>query len=173
MSTNTPCREGHEFTPENTYITPNGRRECRTCRRASYRRRYATNSERKLETNQRWRRANLSKTREAERRWRKTNTFRVRTNKWRYKVSKRGQRGVFAIPEHEFIALLFETYPNCYYCDSPLTEGFHVEHKIPLSRPDLCPPGKKLHEPWNIRWACAGCNTKKGNKTAREFMEVE
>jgi len=30
----THCAEGHEFTPENTYVYPDGRhRECRTCKR--------------------------------------------------------------------------------------------------------------------------------------------
>jgi hypothetical protein len=29
----THCKNGHEFTPENTYWTPDGRRDCRICRR--------------------------------------------------------------------------------------------------------------------------------------------
>lgn len=33
----THCRREHEFTPENTYITPDGRRVCRTCARIRYR----------------------------------------------------------------------------------------------------------------------------------------
>lgn len=28
----THCVNGHEFTPENTYLSPNGRRGCKTCR---------------------------------------------------------------------------------------------------------------------------------------------
>ena len=27
----THCKQGHEFTPENTYIMPQGRRQCRAC----------------------------------------------------------------------------------------------------------------------------------------------
>lgn len=34
----THCVRGHEFDDENTYVTPDGRRQCRICRRASTRR---------------------------------------------------------------------------------------------------------------------------------------
>lgn len=37
----TECRHGHPFTPENTYRTPRGARECRTCRSAQFVRRRA------------------------------------------------------------------------------------------------------------------------------------
>ncbi|MFF0835873.1 MULTISPECIES: hypothetical protein [unclassified Streptomyces] len=29
------CRNGHERTPENTYVDPNGKRQCRGCRAAA------------------------------------------------------------------------------------------------------------------------------------------
>lgn len=29
----THCKHGHELTPANTYVRPNGSRECRTCKR--------------------------------------------------------------------------------------------------------------------------------------------
>lgn len=35
----TQCPQGHEYSPENTYIRPNGKRECRTCKR-EHRRKY-------------------------------------------------------------------------------------------------------------------------------------
>lgn len=41
----THCKNGHEFTPENTYLHPSGSRLCRTCRRV-YRNNYWWNFER-------------------------------------------------------------------------------------------------------------------------------
>jgi len=37
----THCMHGHEFTPENTYIKPNGCRRCKECTRAASRRAHA------------------------------------------------------------------------------------------------------------------------------------
>lgn len=34
----THCPQGHEYTPENTYIRPNGNRSCRVCRKLGMRR---------------------------------------------------------------------------------------------------------------------------------------
>lgn len=36
----THCKYGHEFTPENTYVSGRGHRSCKTCRRESARRYY-------------------------------------------------------------------------------------------------------------------------------------
>lgn len=37
----THCKHGHEFTPENTYLTPQGHRVCRRCHALKARRQYA------------------------------------------------------------------------------------------------------------------------------------
>ena len=36
----THCPKGHPYTPENTYVAPNGWRKCRICRREQHRRSY-------------------------------------------------------------------------------------------------------------------------------------
>jgi hypothetical protein len=38
--TRTECHRGHPYTPDNTYFNPDGRKECRTCLRARWRRRH-------------------------------------------------------------------------------------------------------------------------------------
>lgn len=38
----THCIHGHEFTPENTYVKPNGHRQCRRCGREASARYFAT-----------------------------------------------------------------------------------------------------------------------------------
>src|SRR5690606_27089460 len=40
------CASGHPWTPENTYIRPNGRRDCRACKREASRRAYAAGKKR-------------------------------------------------------------------------------------------------------------------------------
>lgn len=40
----THCRKGHEYTPENTYIQPNGEQICKTCRKATMQRYLAKKS---------------------------------------------------------------------------------------------------------------------------------
>lgn len=41
----THCVNGHEFTPENTYVRKEGRRVCRECRKLNLRKWYAANKE--------------------------------------------------------------------------------------------------------------------------------
>lgn len=43
----THCKHGHEFTPENTYIKPNGARACRACLRERAYRRFLAERERR------------------------------------------------------------------------------------------------------------------------------
>jgi hypothetical protein len=59
----THCPHGHPYSPENTHVRPNGKRDCRTCHRLRMRRRYAS-----LTPEQRARRAGLARLRRAAQR---------------------------------------------------------------------------------------------------------
>ena len=152
--------------------------------RAKTHKHYAKNSKNILSKIRKSRADNLEKHRLAERnkyaknpgrargrsrKWKAENPENGRAHCRRRRARKLDQLGFWPISESQFVTLLFETDPNCYYCRTPLKGAYHLDHKIPLSRPKLCPTGKKLHEPWNIRLACPSCNLKKGTKTAEEF----
>lgn len=78
----THCLRGHEFTPENTYVHRDNRRECRQCRREQSRRRYHANLERSREESRtyrrRWLAANTEKARETARKRRAADPERFR-----------------------------------------------------------------------------------------------
>lgn len=46
---------------------------------------------------------------------------------------------------------------RCWYCGCDLTDSYHIDHFIPLSKGGA-------NEPGNLRLACASCNLKKNNK---------
>jgi hypothetical protein len=61
------CVNGHDFTPENTYRTRDGKRACRECKRASWRRNYARNPQREADRKRERRLQDLDGARAVER----------------------------------------------------------------------------------------------------------
>ncbi len=55
------CQRGHELNPENTYVRPNGRRACKTCRQASDREYRRRNPEKIKAYEREYRQQNLEK----------------------------------------------------------------------------------------------------------------
>ena len=175
----THCPHGHELSGDNLYVVPKtGKRHCRTCKRDSKRKHSEENPDYNRQWNKdnpdynrQWNKANPEKKRQSDLNWQQANPEKVRAKSQRRRALKLDQMGRWPIPEHEFIAELFEIYPFCYYCQEPLDDGFHVEHKIPLSRPEMKPDRfEGLHDFRNVRLACADCNLRKHNKTAEEFL---
>lgn len=192
----------HAWTDENTKLYPDGRLRCSLCVLEKARAWNHANSSKRLESNRRWAAANRERSRAHTRKWDSANKERhlARNRKWRALhpekdrarsrswnsahpedrrarnrrriARKLSQLGFWPIPEREWISFLYEVDPHCYYCRSPLLGVYQVEHRIPLARPELCPLGRKLHEPWNVRLSCPSCNRKKRDKTPEEFAST-
>ncbi len=55
------CKRGHEFKPENTYVYPNGKRACKTCKQASDREYRQRNLEKRKASAREYYQRNLEK----------------------------------------------------------------------------------------------------------------
>jgi len=55
------CKRGHEFKPENTYVRPNGKRRCKTCKQAYEREYRQRNPEKRKASERKYRQRNLEK----------------------------------------------------------------------------------------------------------------
>ena len=63
------CQRGHELNPENTYVRPNGRRACRTCKQASGRAYRQLNLEKLRAYKREYRQRNLEKIKAYDRKY--------------------------------------------------------------------------------------------------------
>ncbi len=67
------CKRGHELNPENTYVSPNGKRTCKTCRQASSREYRQRNLEKRKAYEREYRQRNLEKRKASAREYRQRN----------------------------------------------------------------------------------------------------
>ncbi len=67
------CKRGHELKPENTYVRPNGQRECKTCKQASAREYYQRNPEKHRASAREYYQRNSEKHRAYDRKYRQRN----------------------------------------------------------------------------------------------------
>lgn len=84
-------------------------------------------------------------------------------------ANSRRRARVLAAPGHhtaEDIRLLFEQQDGCcFYCDGLLGRGFHVDHRVPLSRGGS-------DGPENLVVSCRTCNLEKHAMTDREYIAL-
>ena len=111
---------------------------------------YQENREAVLEYQAKYYQENPEKARERRAKWKRENPDKVREKNAR----RRAQKG--NVPHVDYTRnQLLELYgTNCYLCDNPLPEDWHVEHVIPLSKGGW-------DVPENLRPACPKCNLSK------------
>lgn len=184
------CKNGHDFTPENTYTRPkNGKRSCRICLREnaqSWRRNhpgyyvkyqadwYQKNRD-TVDTHKReWVQDNLEKERTRKRNWAKENPEPCRKASRKRRALKKAQLGLWSQFEEQIVRLLRVTQEEaCFYCKVKISSDLSpqdpnreiLEHPLPLSR-----GGVHGIENWVL--SCFSCNSRKGNKTAIEFGDL-
>lgn len=172
------CRRGHEFTPDNTCVLSSGKRSCRQCRRLSAIRCLKNKPDVVHKRQQRWIAKNPGYAQDyhlahrdsilgRKRRWRGDNPDKIRAANRKRKAAKKSRLGLWWQFEAQVEQLLYRSQKGrCFYCGEVLDWGDRtnspLEHMVPLSR-----GGTHSIDNWCL--SCAGCNGRKGSKTAEEF----
>lgn len=135
------------------------------------------NKQKMADAKRRWNLNNPEKCREQKRRARQRNPERVRflsrawaaKNKIKIKATncnalakRRSDREIKNIRNSDLVKIMIDANGVCSYCGQNSKPS--LDHKIPLSR------GGK-HEIKNIAVVCLKCNSRKGEKTLKEFRE--
>lgn len=124
------------------------------------------NREKKRLLNLQWLRDNPDKMREARKRWEEANPEKKKL--YRRKAESKRRAILRGLTEHFTLDELLGVYKEqdglCYYCGCDISNGYDIEHKIPLSR-----GGFDTID--NICCSCGHCNSVKHIKTDEEFIE--
>lgn len=95
--------------------------------------------------------------------WRKNNPDQIKALHHRRRSRMFGAVGNYSSAD---IQRLYKTQKGlCLYCGVPMHEKYTVDHKTPLVR-------KGSNRSSNIALACKKCNSRKGTKTAKEFLQI-
>lgn len=106
---------------------------------------------------------------EYKKQWKQNNPEKLRAQSARRIARKNNVPGEFS--SNDIKQILLEQKRCCYYCGNNFIPtpkcktGYHIEHKIPLSRTELNP----TNGPENICLSCPSCNLHKWAKTEAEF----
>ena len=158
----TKCGTEYPATPEFWHSNGEGglRGDCKLCRQESVRRWQKANPEKVRETDRRYRKANPEKEREHHRLYREANPDKGRAQKHRRRARKRNAGGTWTAEDVRL--MMVNQKGRCWYCQCDISEGYHIDHRIPLSRGGTNDPG-------NLVLACAPCNQSKHDKTPDEW----
>ena len=174
MANTKKCRSGHEYTPENTRIDKRGSRQCRTCFRIrdrdSKKRRLLENPQRERLRSAKRYQSNRKKNLERCSQYKKGNPQKVRAWNRSRRARTIAALGLWHQFEIRIEELLYHSQKGlCYYCRHQLDwenrKKSPLEHMVPLKR-----GGTHGINNWCI--SCEKCNSRKGAKTAEEFILV-
>lgn len=98
--------------------------------------------------------------RELHRRWSVMNPESIKANHQRRRARLRNANGSFTAAD---IQLMYKQQKaKCWYCQKSIEDGYHIEHRVPLSRGGS-------NNPSNIVLACPSCNLSKHDKLPHEW----
>lgn len=109
----------------------------------------------KLKYSAEWQARNPEKTRDASRRWVAKNPDKVRLANHRRRDHRSITQG--RVDDVDISKLFRDSFGFCKYCTSPLFDGYHLDHIMPLHLGG----GNDMD---NLQCICARCNLRKGRK---------
>lgn len=115
------------------------------------------------EQNALWRVENAERMQASRKAWATANREAVRQNVLRRRARLRDTQ-VFLITARDIERLLRRHHGRCAYCRTPLRDGFHLDHIVPLARGGH-------HAIGNLAPACPECNCSKGVKFLSEWRK--
>lgn len=149
------------YATENPQVSRNSYRRHRE-KRLAYQARYrAENSDKKRAAVARWDAANANRRRavEAQRRAANREHFALKESARR---ARKFANGCYAVTAEDVHRILARLNGACTYCRAPLSDGFHLDHVMPIARGGS-------HSIGNLTAACSRCNLSKGALTVMEW----
>lgn len=111
------------------------------------------NLERSNQNRKNWRLLNKDRDRFLAKRWRLNNPDKQRIIASRANAARRGVRGAVRLDAISFLTK--SQKGDCIYCDSKLSDGFHIDHIMPIKLGGT-------HDIYNLQLLCPTCNLQKG-----------
>lgn len=124
------------------------------------RRYYAANAEKLRKQARDWRARNRERDRLNGRRRRARNPERAKAKENRRRARKAQAEGQFTAADIQ--KMLTNQRGKCWYCLTDISTGYHIEHRVPLSRGGT-------NNPSNLVLACPPCNLSKHDKLPDEW----
>lgn len=116
---------------------------------------YHRNQRQRLSESKRWRAQNPGIVRELARQWRANNPEATLALSRSYKARKRGAKGSHSGADIKALYVLQKG--KCAHCGASISNGYHVDHVMPLSKGGS-------NDRLNLQLLCKKCNLSKGSK---------